>query len=125
VAFADDDEADFTGTSRPLHGTFLGGHAADGEPLGCIPDPSRLTKRRLMARMAQRPPKQPGPLARLGRRYASKRRPWSLAVTALVIGTAVIVVGAFFLANKQFAVALGAATFGIVLAWLLRVRAPR
>jgi membrane associated rhomboid family serine protease len=75
-----------------------------------------------MARMAQRPPKEPGPLTRLGRRYASTRRPWSLVVTALVIGAAVIVVAAFLLANKQFAAALGAATFGVVLAWLLRVR---
>ena len=78
-----------------------------------------------MARMAQRPPKGPGLLDRLGRRYATDRRPWSLVVTALAIGTGVIVVGAFLVANKQFAVGLGAATFAIVLAWLFRVRRPR
>ena len=78
-----------------------------------------------MARMAQRPPKEAGLVTRLGRRYASTRRPWSLLVTALAIATAVIVIGAFFVANKQFALGLGAATFGIVLAWLLRVRAAR
>jgi len=77
-----------------------------------------------MARMAQRPPKEPGPLTRLGRRYASMRRPWSLVVAALVVALAVIVVGAFFVANRQFAVALGAATFAVLLAWLLRVRTP-
>ena len=64
-------------------------------------------------------------MTRLGRRYASSRRPWSLVVTALTIGAAVLVIGAFVLANKQFAVGLGAAAFGIVLAWLLRVRTPR
>jgi hypothetical protein len=101
VASADGDQADFTGASRPLHGALL------------------------MARMAQRPPKEPGLLTRLGHRYASTRRPWSLMASALVIGAAVIVVAAFFLANKQFAVALGAAAFGVVLAWLLRVRTPR
>jgi hypothetical protein len=78
-----------------------------------------------MARMAQRPPKEPGLLTRLGRRYASSRRPWSLAVAALTVGAAVLVVGAFVLANKQFAIGLGAAAFGIVLAWLVRVREPR
>lgn len=78
-----------------------------------------------MARMAQRPPKESGPLTRLGRRYASGRRPWSLVVAALTIGAAVVVVGAFFVANRQFAVGLGAATFFVLLAWLLRVRTPR
>ena len=80
-----------------------------------------------MARKAQqppRPPRGPGPLTRLGRRYASRRRPWSLVVAALVVALAVIVVGAFFVANRQFAVALGAATFAVLLAWLLRVRTP-
>ena len=75
--------------------------------------------------MAQRPPKEPGLLTRLGRRYASTRRPWSLVIMALAIGTSVLVVGAFLLANRQFAIGLGAAAFGIVLAWLLRVREPR
>lgn len=77
-----------------------------------------------MARMAQRPPRGPGPLTRLGRRYAPRRRPWSLVVAALVVALAVIVVGAFFVANRQLAVGLGAATFAVVLAWLLRVRTP-
>ena len=80
-----------------------------------------------MARYPQlphRPQKRPGPLTRLGRRYASTRRPWSLVVAALVVALAVIVVGAFFVANRQFAVALGAATFAVLLAWLLRVRTP-
>jgi len=45
-------------------------------------------------------------------------------VAALVVALAVIVVGAFFMANRQFAVALGAATFAVLLAWLLRVRTP-
>jgi hypothetical protein len=75
--------------------------------------------------MAQRPPKEPGLLTRLGRRYASSRRPWSLVVTALVVATMVLIVGAFLMANKQFAIGLGAAAFGIVLSWLLRVREPR
>ncbi len=72
----------------------------------------------------QRPPRGLGPLTWLGRRYASTRRPWSLVVAALVVALAVIVVGAFFVANRQFAVALGAATFAVLLAWLLRVRTP-
>ena len=64
-------------------------------------------------------------MTRLGRRYASGRRPWSLVVSALVAATAVLIVGAFLLANKQFALGLGAVAFAIVLAWLLRVREPR
>lgn len=75
--------------------------------------------------MAVQRPNRPGWLTRLGRRYASSRRPWSLAVTALTIGAAVLVVAAFVLANKQFAVGLGAAAFMIVLAWLVRVRDSR
>ncbi|MFI5255142.1 MAG: hypothetical protein ACHQ15_06780 [Candidatus Limnocylindrales bacterium] len=78
--------------------------------------------------MAQRPPKEPsraGPLTRLGRRYASSRRPWALVTTALTIGVGVLVVGSFVLANRQFALGLGAAAFAIVLAWLVRVREPR
>jgi ABC-type transport system involved in cytochrome c biogenesis permease subunit len=77
-----------------------------------------------MAQRPQRPPRGPGPLTRFGRRYASTRRPWSLVTAALVVALAVIVVGAFFVANRQFAVALGAATFAVLLAWLLRVRTP-
>ena len=70
------------------------------------------------------PPKRPGPLTRLGRRYATGRRPWALVTAALVVAVAVIVVGAFLIANRQFAVALGAASFAVLLAWLLRVRGP-
>ena len=72
----------------------------------------------------QRPPTEPGPLTRLGRRYASGRRPWSLAVAALALGAGAMVVGGFLLANRQFALGLGLAAAGVVLAWLLRVRVP-